>query len=91
MDNNRALVLIEKPELTDQDRRFLKTHIEVYGDAIQSLELEIMALKDTVEYGQFLDNKLLTAKEVIINLASSGEKEQIKANLELILEHLQKS
>lgn len=90
MDNRRAMAIIDRSNLSARDKSFITTHLEVYQDLVRSLQIDILTLKDTVEYGQFLDNKLLTAKEIIINLANDPNKESIAKDLQVILEHLQK-
>ena len=89
MENTRAIYLIENSQLSEKDKYFLLTHIETYSDANKSLEVEIMTLKDIIEYNMFLHDKILRLKENIIRLAGEEEvKISTLKKLEKLLEDL---
>jgi len=70
MENTRANYLVDKCELSEEDKNFLKKHLELYQDVLYSRELEIMRLKDVIDYNKCLDNDLLSVKEQIIKAFS---------------------
>jgi len=50
LDNTRAFLLLEKAELSKKDKEFLKIHIETYNDFVNSLQIDILQLKDVIDF-----------------------------------------
>lgn len=68
MEHKRAKFLIENSNLSDKDKNFLLTHLEMVDNRLNSLAIEIMNLKDHIEYNNALNDKVLTIKEKLSNL-----------------------
>lgn len=70
LDNTRAFFLLEgNKKLDTRDKNFLETHIKVYTDLVNTLEGKILSLKDTIDYGKYLNNEVLAIKENLIKAA----------------------
>ena len=63
MENKRAFYLIERSNMSDKDKFFLKTHIERYEDLLNSLVQDLEMLKTINESLGGLDSKYVSAKE----------------------------
>jgi len=69
MENIRAFYLLDKIEpLTEKDRAFIKKHIEIYADLVNTLIMENRTLQDTIDYGRFIDSQFMAAKEELVKL-----------------------
>lgn len=89
MENTRALFLIEKSGLSEQDKTFIKKHLAMYEYLLHSLEIEILKLKDIIDYTKALDNKILSIKEQISSLTIE-DKESFTNTLNKILKQVSK-
>lgn len=78
MENTRALFLIDKSDLSDKNKEFLKTHIGIYDDKLKSLMIETMRLKDIIEWGRYLDNEILSKKEDILSFVKEDKKKEVE-------------
>jgi vacuolar-type H+-ATPase subunit B/Vma2 len=73
MENTRAFYLLEKTELSKEDRKFLKKHIETYEEMLRSSKIENKLLKDTIDYGKFLNNEIMQVKESLLVMFKDRE------------------
>jgi len=90
MINKRAFFLIDKSQLNDKDKAFLRTHLETHKEIILALQTEIMSLKDALDYGKFIDNQIMVAKEELLNLLNEKDIENVKENLSILLRKIEK-
>ena len=66
LDNTRAFSIIDKSNLGDAEKRFLRTHIEMFGEMWESCQAENLTLKDIIDYGRFIDDSYMKHKENLI-------------------------
>lgn len=88
MENTRALFLIEKGDLSEKDKEFLKKHLEAYEDLVHSLEGEILRLKDIIDYSKSLDNEILSIKERLVKIDTSGSLKDALASFDKIMSRI---
>lgn len=63
MENKRALYLIERSNMSDKDKEFLKTHIENYEVLLNSIYHDLELLRTSNEELGGLDSRYISAKE----------------------------
>lgn len=73
IDNASALWILEKENLTSEDKKIIRKHIEVLTDLIGHLETDNMVLKDIIDQGQYLDSQVIAARKRIVNQSGSQE------------------
>jgi hypothetical protein len=66
MDNTRALSILEKKEITEDDKRFLKSHIETYDYLLNTFELEIMRLQSAVDFYTTMQSRITSLSENVL-------------------------
>lgn len=89
MENTRANWIIDKSKLREEDKRFLKIHLEMYEAVMHSMTNKLGELQDVIDYGRFIDNEVMAAKETITKMMKNSPNEkQIKIILEKIYNHL---
>ena len=88
MENTRAKFLIERSSMSDKDKKFLLTHIELAKEIHGSLGAEILILKDTIDYNKALNNQILTLKEKVGKLNDIDDVEDIYDGLNKILDYI---
>lgn len=88
MENTRAIYLIEKSSMPNEDKQFLLTHLEVFKDTIDSLNSEMLTLHDTIDYTKALNNQVLTLKEKIVKLNDENDIEELYSKINKILDYV---
>ena len=96
MQNTRALYLLNKKDLTESDREFLKKHLELWTDVFSGMTEELYTcqsenatLKDTIDYGKFIDDQYRRAVESLVALwKTQPEREECLTKLKEILDIL---
>ena len=81
LDNTRAFFLIEKSELKESDKEFLKTHIEMLDEMWNSCQAENLSLKDIIDYGKFIDDSYMKHKENLLIIVK--ELKSVISNLQI--------
>ena len=77
MENKRALFLVEKSDLSEKDKEFLKTHLTLYRDREESLLYEVMLAKDELDgYKKSISHYLSDHINASILLEAAIEKMQ---------------
>ena len=68
MDNTRALYILEKKTLDEDDKRFLKIHLETCVELIHIHEAEISYLKDIIDQGKYLDYRISNVRKLLAEI-----------------------
>jgi len=87
MENTRAVFLIEKSKLSPLDKSFLLKHIETYEHLLTVAHLEILELKDAIDYSNALNDKILRIKKHLADISAS---KNIEYKINFVLRYLAK-
>jgi anion-transporting ArsA/GET3 family ATPase len=88
VENAHALLLIERSNLDPKDKQFLKTHLDITSDNLNSMEAEILFLRDALERNKVLDFRVVTVKENLISKLENCKDEDLKRLISELLTYI---
>lgn len=88
MENRRANFLINKSDMEKEDKDFLLKHLSISNDfeaslirEVNILKGEISKLRDEIDYGEHINDSLLSCKERIIGVLETSTDQELSKNL----------
>lgn len=79
IDNSSALWILEKEQLTESDKNFIKKHIETCTEIMKTQEVEILYLKDCVENAKYFDYKVSQVRDMLSSPGAHTKLDEILA------------